>query len=288
MEAVDLRLGIVYRFVGIILDALQRDQRRQAVRPELAVDRDSRRRLKRLDRALGVRAELAVDLAGIIAHGLQPRLQLDHVRAIVAVAQDAVAERALRFVRTAVVILAVGQHDHRVPLGLGHEDVARAEIIRSIGVLGIRQLDKLARAHEHRRLRGGVEVIRHDARVSAADAHQPGAVRLARLIGLCRIKALVLDQIPERLVVGLVVPDVCVVARRPHGLGNLLRLGAVLRPQHNPSLRVSVPVLRADFLARLISGLPAGRLAALVNPRAANQYRHFDFLLTYRLWITCG
>ena len=121
-------------------------------------------------------------------------------------------------------------------LGLCYKDVARAQIVFRLRVLRVREFDKLARAHQHRRLRGGVEVVRNDTRVGAADAHQPCTVRLAGLIGLCRIITLVLDQIPERLVVVLIVPNVRIVACRLHGLSDLLRFRTILWTQHDPPL----------------------------------------------------
>ena len=264
----------------------RRDQRRMRLLPILAVRVQPLVLLERLHRQLRRVAELAVrtPFAQIIAQSDEVLLELLYIPAGAAVLQQPLAQRVVLGLHRALVPRAVVQHHHRVAVGLGHEDVALAQIRALVGVLRPAQLHKRARRHQ---IRGHVprpEIAGqpHDARVGAAHAHQRRTVRLAVGPDLSAVKAHRLGRLVQRVALPLVVADVAVFARRLHVRRDLQRLFALDRPEHPPALAMQIPLLRAQLAPGLVARPAAVGLAPLVDSRTSHSYRrHVSSILSH-------
>ena len=198
--------------------------------------------------------------------------------------QQPVAKCVLLGLHRALIFRAVVQHHHRVAVGLGHKDVALAQIRALVGVLRALQLHKRAgfqqiRGHVPRSEIAGKA---HDARIGAAHTHQRRAVRLAVGLDPRAVKAQRLGHLVQRVALPLVVADVAVFARRLHVRGDPQRRRAILSAEHPPALFVQIPLLRAQLAPGLVARLAVIRFASLVDPRASYSYRcHSSSILSH-------
>ena len=120
----------------------------------------------------------------------------------------------------AFILAAIAEHDDGVPVGLGDEDVAPAQVcglalVHAAGELGERASLVQAAGHVAR-----AEPFRQagNARVGAAYPHQRGAVRLAGRGHPGHIETDLLSLLVECISLILVVADLAVLAGAFHRL----------------------------------------------------------------------